>query len=40
MPVGAHPHTCLQTLPWLIEGEVLHRDNLGNEQVIRPGQST
>lgn len=36
--VGAHPHIGLQT--WLIEGEVLHRDSLGNEQVIRPGQVT
>lgn len=38
MHVGAHPHTALQTFTWLIEGEVLHRDSLGNEQVIRPGQ--
>lgn len=38
MRVGAHPHTGLQTFTWLIEGEVLHRDSLGNAQVIRPGQ--
>lgn len=38
MHVGAHPHTCLQTFTWMIEGEVLHRDSLGSEQVIRPGQ--
>ena len=38
MNVGAHPHTALQTFTWLIEGEVLHRDSLGNVQVIRPGQ--
>ena len=38
MHVGAHPHTCLQTFTWLIEGEVLHRDSLGHEQLIRPGQ--
>ena len=38
MHVGAHPHIGLQTVTWLIEGEVLHRDSLGNEQVIRPGQ--
>lgn len=38
MRVGAHPHTGLQTFTWLIEGEVLHRDSLGNEQLIRPGQ--
>ena len=36
--VGAHPHTALQTFTWLIEGEVLHRDSLGSEQLIRPGQ--
>ena len=38
MHVGAHPHTGLQTFTWMLEGEVLHRDSLGNEQVIRPGQ--
>lgn len=36
--VGAHPHTALQTFTWMIEGEILHRDSLGSEQVIRPGQ--
>ena len=38
MQVGPHPHTCLQTFTWMIEGEVLHRDSLGSEQPIRPGQ--
>lgn len=38
MHVGAHPHIGLQTFTWLVEGEVLHRDSLGNEQIIRPGQ--
>lgn len=38
MRVGPHPHTGLQTFTWMIEGEVLHRDSLGNVQVIRPGQ--
>jgi len=38
MRVDAHPHIGLQTFTWMIEGEVLHRDSLGNEQVIRPGQ--
>ena len=38
MHVGAHPHTALQTFTWLIEGEVMHRDSLGSEQLIRPGQ--
>lgn len=38
MHVGAHPHIGLQTFTWMIEGEVMHRDSLGNEQIIRPGQ--
>jgi redox-sensitive bicupin YhaK (pirin superfamily) len=38
MDVGPHPHIGLQTFTWMIEGEVLHRDSLGSEQVIRPGQ--
>src|SRR5690348_5400393 len=36
--IGPHPHTGLQTVTWLLEGEVLHRDSLGSEQIIRPGQ--
>jgi quercetin 2,3-dioxygenase len=36
--VGPHPHIGLQTFTWMIEGEVLHRDSLGNEQLITPGQ--
>lgn len=38
MWVPPHPHIGLQTVTWLVEGEVLHRDSLGNEQRIRPGQ--
>lgn len=37
MRVGPHPHIGLQTLTWLIEGEILHRDSLGSMQAIRPG---
>lgn len=36
--VGPHPHIGLQTFTWMIEGEVMHRDSLGHEQIIRPGQ--
>lgn len=36
--VGPHPHTGLHTVTWLLEGDILHRDSLGSEQVIRPGQ--
>ena len=38
LDVGPHPHTGLQTVTWLVEGEALHKDSLGSEQVIRPGQ--
>jgi redox-sensitive bicupin YhaK (pirin superfamily) len=38
LDVGPHPHTGLQTVTWLTAGEALHRDSLGSEQVIRPGQ--
>lgn len=38
MRVGPHPHTGLQTVSWLVQGEILHRDNLGSRQEIRPGQ--
>jgi redox-sensitive bicupin YhaK (pirin superfamily) len=36
--IGPHPHMGLQTVTWLLGGEVLHRDSLGSEQLIRPGQ--
>jgi len=37
MRVGPHPHIGLQTLTWLLRGEVLHRDSLGSVQRIEPG---
>lgn len=37
MDVAPHPHIGLQTVTWLIAGEVLHKDSLGNERIIRPG---
>lgn len=38
LDVGPHPHIGLQTVTWLTDGQVLHKDSLGSEQVIRPGQ--
>jgi quercetin 2,3-dioxygenase len=38
MQVPPHPHIGLQTVTWLLAGDVLHRDSLGSEQMIRPGQ--
>lgn len=38
LDIGPHPHCGLHTVTWLLEGRVLHRDSLGSEQVIAPGQ--
>jgi redox-sensitive bicupin YhaK (pirin superfamily) len=37
MDVRPHPHIGLATLTWLFDGEIMHRDSLGNEQNIKPG---
>ena len=36
--VRPHPHIGLATVTYLFEGEIMHRDSLGSEQVIRPGE--
>ncbi|WP_055602500.1 pirin family protein [Streptomyces aureus] len=36
MQVPPHPHMGLQTVSWLHEGEVLHRDSTGSLQAILP----
>ncbi|MGW4747957.1 pirin family protein [Streptomyces sp. NPDC004290] len=36
MQVPPHPHMGLQTVSWLHEGEVLHRDSTGSLQTVRP----
>ena len=38
MQVPPHPHTGLQTVSWLFEGEVHHRDSLGSDVTFGPGQ--
>jgi hypothetical protein len=37
MDVRPHPHIGLATVTYLFDGEILHRDSLGSDQVIRPG---
>jgi len=37
MDVRPHPHIGLATITYLLEGEIVHRDTLGTEQTIRPG---
>jgi quercetin 2,3-dioxygenase len=38
MQVWAHPHTGLQTVSWLLDGEIEHRDSLGSQVIVRPGE--
>lgn len=38
MDVLPHPHIGLSTVSYLFNGEVTHRDSLGVEQVIKPGE--
>jgi quercetin 2,3-dioxygenase len=37
MDVAPHPHIGIRTVSWLLDGEVLHRDSLGFEAMVRPG---
>ena len=36
--VRPHPHIGLSTVTYLFEGEIMHRDSVGSEQPIRPGE--
>ena len=38
LDVLPHPHVGLSTVSYLFGGEVTHRDSLGVEQIIRPGE--
>jgi len=38
MRVLPHPHTALQTVTWPLAGQVHHRDSLGTDVVLRPGE--
>ncbi|MGA5198092.1 pirin family protein [Streptomyces exfoliatus] len=38
MDVAPHPHIGLQTVSWLFEGEIEHRDSLGSHALVRPGE--
>ena len=36
--VRPHPHIGLSTVTYLFEGEIMHRDSVGSEMAIRPGE--
>ncbi|TXK19066.1 pirin family protein [Homoserinibacter sp. GY 40078] len=38
MDTPPHPHTGLQTVSWLYQGEIEHRDSTGAHQFVNPGQ--
>src|SRR4051812_17759398 len=38
LDVRPHPHIGLATVTYLFDGEIVHRDSLGTEQTIRPGE--
>lgn len=38
MSVLPHPHTGLQTVSWLLSGTIRHRDSLGSDALIHPGE--
>ncbi|BBP75456.1 pirin family protein [Pseudomonas gingeri] len=38
MNIRQHPHIGLSTLTYLFEGELLHKDSLGSEQRVGPGE--
>ena len=35
---GAHPHSDMEIITYVLEGELEHRDNQGNRGVIHPGE--
>lgn len=39
MDIDPHPHIGLSTLTYLFQGEILHRDSIGSEQVVKPGDA-
>ena len=38
LDIAPHPHIGLQTFTWTLAGEIMHRDSIGSQQIIQPGQ--
>ena len=38
MSVLPHPHTGLQTVTWPLAGTIRHRDSVGSDVIVRPGE--
>lgn len=37
LPFGPHPHRGMETVTFILEGDILHKDSSGHESVIGPG---
>jgi quercetin 2,3-dioxygenase len=37
LPFGPHPHRGMETVTFILEGDIMHQDSSGNESVIGPG---
>ncbi len=37
MNINQHPHIGLSTLTYLFEGQLQHKDSLGSDQLVQPG---
>lgn len=40
MNIGQHPHIGLSTLTYLFEGQLRHKDSLGSDQRVLPGEAS
>lgn len=38
MDITPHPHIGISTVTWLFDGAIHHRDSIGTDAIIRPGQ--
>src|SRR3954463_14436808 len=37
LPFGPHPHRGMETVTFILEGDILHKDSTGHESVIEAG---
>lgn len=37
LPFGPHPHRGMETVTFIVEGDIMHKDSSGHESVIGPG---